>query len=245
MTHNATPALGVGQIRMGRDMRLNLGANFGNYIECCPTLDSALSFNRLAQQLPGASPQDIGQRVIRKRPWLPKRNNCIFVHGGTMISIDLRLVKNNALNIPFFGKSATSSSPGYAASTSGHHQDSAIARFSMPITSAFDFCELSFFDKFVETTAIIEHHSNSLPAHADSTFAPRCQPAASRGHTDHLAGQVSSPLSAIKSRYRSRLPAIPRPIVMHNSRPVLRAVITSPAISLLAKVCPAPATHME
>ena len=73
MTHNATPALGVGQIRMGRDMRLNF------------------SFNRLAQQLPGASPQDIGQRVIRKRPWLAQRNNCIVFHGVSLSSENWRL----------------------------------------------------------------------------------------------------------------------------------------------------------
>ena len=93
VTHNATPALGVGQIRMGRDMRLNF------------------SFNRLAQQLPGASPQ-------RHRS---------AGHPKTTLVAETQQLYLRAWRIPFFGKSATSSSPGYAASTSGHHQDSAIA----------------------------------------------------------------------------------------------------------------------
>ncbi|MCH9053679.1 MAG: hypothetical protein IIA72_21915, partial [Proteobacteria bacterium] len=45
---NPAPALGVAQIRMGRDMLLDF------------------RFNRLAQQLPGAGPQDVRQRIIGK-----------------------------------------------------------------------------------------------------------------------------------------------------------------------------------
>ena len=51
------------------------------------------------------------------------------VHHKVLVSCAIEV---RAWRIPFFGKSATSSSPGYAASTSGHHQDSAIARDACP-----------------------------------------------------------------------------------------------------------------
>ncbi len=73
VTDNATPALGVGRIRMGRDMRLNF------------------RFNRLAQQLPGASPQDIRQRIIGKWPWLAKCITNFLFHGVSHSSQNRRL----------------------------------------------------------------------------------------------------------------------------------------------------------
>jgi hypothetical protein len=73
VTDNAPPTLGVGQIGMG----LNMGGDF--------------RFNRLGKQLPGTGPQNLRQRVIRKRPWLAKPNNCIFFHGVSFLRKKRRL----------------------------------------------------------------------------------------------------------------------------------------------------------
>ena len=66
MTNDTAPALGVGQIRMDRDMPFNF------------------RFSRLDQQLPGTGPQDVRQRIVGKCFWLAKRYNCIFFYGVSL-----------------------------------------------------------------------------------------------------------------------------------------------------------------
>ncbi len=71
-----------------------------------------LRLDRLGQKAPRTSPQHLRQRVLNRNPvWMRKRNNRIFVHG---------------VSFPR-GKWRLRPSPGYAALTSRHHQDSVIA----------------------------------------------------------------------------------------------------------------------
>ena len=63
MPDNTSTALAVGQIRMGGDMRFDF------------------RFDRQRQKPTRTGSQNIRQRIGRKRPWLAKRNKCIFIYG--------------------------------------------------------------------------------------------------------------------------------------------------------------------
>ena len=73
MPENTSTALAVGQIRMGGDMRFNF------------------RFDRLRQKAMRTGSQNIRQRIGRKRPWLAKQNNCIFIDGVSFLLGNRRL----------------------------------------------------------------------------------------------------------------------------------------------------------
>ena len=73
MPENTSTALAVGQIRMDGDMRFDF------------------RFDRLRQKPTRTGSQNIRQRIGRKRPWLAKRNNCIFIHGVSFLLGNRRL----------------------------------------------------------------------------------------------------------------------------------------------------------
>ena len=73
MPENTSTALAVGQIRMDGDMRFDF------------------RFDRLRQQPTRTGSQNIRQRIGRKRYWLAKRNNCIFLHGVSFLLGNRRL----------------------------------------------------------------------------------------------------------------------------------------------------------